>query len=87
MTGITLHESTKSHVSFIILAKSDHVATVVASLDLQVGPVSVLRLHLRYQQWNEDSNAHSQKCSKNLAKADLQDSIKPVLNWFFQNET
>ena len=39
-TGITLHVSTNSqHVSFIMLSKSNHVATVVASFNLLVGVV------------------------------------------------
>ena len=85
-TGITLHVSTNfQHVSFIMLAKSDHVATVVASVNLLVAVVFVLPLHCLYQ-WNEGF-----ECSLpqhfNFAKADLQDSIRPGLNWFFQNET
>jgi hypothetical protein len=53
LTGNTLHVSTNSqHVSFIMLAKSDHVATVVASVNLLVGAASELRLHCHHQ-WNE----------------------------------
>jgi hypothetical protein len=35
-----------------MLAKSNHVATVVASIDLPVKSLSLLRLHC-YHQWNE----------------------------------
>jgi hypothetical protein len=35
-----------------MLAKSSHVATVVASIDLSVGALSLLRLHC-YHQWDE----------------------------------
>ena len=85
-TGITLHVSTNSqHVSFIMLAKSNHVATVVASFDLLVGVVFVLTLQCPYQ-WDEGFECSLPQLS-NFAKVDWQDSIKPGLNWFFQNET
>jgi hypothetical protein len=35
-----------------MLAKSNHVATIVASIDLPMGALSLLRLHC-YHQWNE----------------------------------
>ena len=82
-TGITLHVSTNfQHVSFIMLAKSDHVATVVANVDLLVGASWELPLHCHYQ-WNEGIECSLPQRS-NFAKVDLQDSIKPGLNWFFQ---
>jgi hypothetical protein len=49
-TELTLHVLTKcQHVSHIKLAKSNNVATVVASIDLPVGAFSLLRVH-RYHQ-------------------------------------
>ena len=52
-TALTLHVLTNSqHVSFIMLAKSNHVATVVASINLPVKTLSLLRLHC-YHQCNE----------------------------------
>ena len=85
-TEITLHVSTNfQHVSFIMVAKSDHVATVVASVDLLVGALWELPLHCHYQ-WNEGFECSLPQHS-NFVKADLQDSIRPGLNWFFQNET
>jgi hypothetical protein len=76
-------------VSFITFAKYDHVATVVVSNDLQVGVALVLRLQCHSYQWNEGFECslpqHHLTCF--FAKGDLKDSIKPGLNWFFQNET
>jgi hypothetical protein len=58
-TVTTLHVSTNSqHVLYLMLAKHDHVATVVAGTTLLAGTVLLLRLHC-YHQCNEDSNAHS----------------------------
>jgi hypothetical protein len=72
-----------------MLAKSNHVATVVASINLPVKTLSLLRLHF-FHQWNEGFECSLPQHSKlwqTLAKTDLQDSIKPGLNRFFQNET
>ena len=75
-TGINFHVSTNfQHVSFIMLAKSNHVATVVASVDLLVGASWELPLHYHYQ-WNEGFECSLPQRS-NFAKADLQDSIRP----------
>ena len=58
-TVTTLHVSTNSQcVLYLMLAKHDHVATVVAGMNLLVGTASLLRLHC-YHQCNEDSNAQS----------------------------
>jgi hypothetical protein len=52
-TELTLHVLTNcQHVSLIMLAKSNHVATVVAGIDLLIKALSLLRLHC-YHQWNE----------------------------------
>ena len=82
-TGVTCHVlTTFQHVACIMVAKCNHVATVVADLHSQAGAASALRLHC-FHQCNEDS-----KCSLpqhfDFAKANLQDSIKPGLNWFLQ---
>jgi hypothetical protein len=72
-----------------MLAKSNHVATVVASFDLLVKALSLLRLHC-YHQWNEGfecSLPQHPETLANFGKTDLQDSIEPGLNRFFQNET
>ena len=66
----------------MMLAKSDHVATVVASVDLLVGASWELQLHCHYQ-WNEGFECSLPQRSS-FAKVDLQDSIRPGLNWFFQ---
>jgi len=85
-TGITLHVSAYSqHVSFIMLAKYNHVATVVAIVDLEVGVLSVLRLQCHHQ-WDEGFECSLPQHS-NFAKGGLQDSIKLGLNQFFQDET
>jgi hypothetical protein len=85
-TGITLHVSTYSqHVSFIMLAKYNHAAKVVAIVNLEVGVLSVLRLQCHHQ-WDEGFDCSLPQHS-NFAKGGLQDSIKPGLNQFFQDET
>ena len=59
-TVTTLHVSTNSqHVFCFMLAKHDHVASIVAETNLLVGTASLLRLHWCYHQCNEDSDAHS----------------------------
>jgi hypothetical protein len=76
-------------VSLIMMAKFNHVATVVAGIDLLVKALSLLRLHCCHQ-WNEDFECSFQQNSKlwqTLAKTVLQDSIKPGLNRFLQSET
>jgi hypothetical protein len=64
-TELTRHVLTNcQHVSLImILAKSNHVATVVAGIDLLVKVLSLLRLHC-YHQWNEGFECSFQQHSK-----------------------
>jgi hypothetical protein len=63
-TELTLHVLTNcQHVSLIMLAKSNHVATVVAGIDLLVKTLSSLRLHCYYQ-WNEGFECSLQQHSK-----------------------
>ena len=68
-----------------MLAKYYHVATVVAIVDLEVGVLSVLRLQCHHQ-WDEGFECSLPQHSY-FAKGGLQDSIKPGLNQFFQDET
>jgi hypothetical protein len=85
-TAISLYVPTNfQHVSLIMLAKSGHVATVVATDNLLVEVELVLTFQCPYQ-WNEGFECSLPQPS-NFAKVDRQDSIKPGLNWFFQNET
>ncbi len=52
-TELSLHVLTNcQHVSLIMMAKFNHVATVVAGINLLVKALSLLRLHC-YHQWNE----------------------------------
>jgi hypothetical protein len=52
-TELTLHVLTNcQHVSLIMLAKPNHVATVVVGINLLVKALSLLGLHC-YHQWNE----------------------------------
>ena len=63
-TELTLHVLTNcQHVSLIMLAKSNHVATVVAGIDMLVKALSLLRLHC-YHQWNEGFECSLQQHSK-----------------------
>jgi hypothetical protein len=86
-TALTLHVQTNcQHVSLILLSKSNHVASVVASFNLPVGALSLLRLHC-FHQWNEGFEYVHSHNILNFGKTDLQDSIKPGLNSFFQTST
>ena len=89
-TELTLHVLTNyQHVSLIMLAKSGHVATVVATVNSLVK----LELELTFQcpyQWDEGfecSLPQHPETLANFGKTVLQDSIKPGLNRFFQSET
>ena len=63
-TELTLHVLTNcQHVSLIMMAKFNHVATVVAGIDLLVKALSLLRLHCCHQ-WNEDFECSFQQHSK-----------------------
>ena len=59
------------HVSFTMLAKSSHVATVVASIVLTVGTLSLLRLQ-SYHQWNAGFECslpqHTKLCQSRSAR-------------------
>ena len=85
-TANSLHVlSNFQHVSLIMLAKSGHVATVVATVNLFVKVELVLTFQCPYQ-WDEGFECSLPQPS-NFAKVDRQDSIGPGLNWFFQDET
>ena len=85
-TVISLHVPTNSqHVSLIMLAKSGHVATVVAITNSLLEVELVLTFQCSYQ-WDEGFECSLPQPS-NFAKIDRQDSIGPGLNWFFQDET
>ncbi len=63
-TESTLHVLTNcQHVSLIMMAKFNHVATVVAGIDLLVKALSLLRLHCCHH-WNEDLECSFQQHSK-----------------------
>jgi hypothetical protein len=85
-TAISLHVLTNfQHVSLIMLAKSGHVATVVATVNSFVKAELVLTFQCPYQ-WDEGFECSLPQPS-NFAKVDRQDSIGPGLNWFLQSET
>jgi hypothetical protein len=85
-TVISLHVSTNfQHVSLIMLAKSNHVATVVAIINLLVEVELVLTFQCP-DQWDEGFECSLSQEPSNFAKVDWH-SIGPGLNWFFQNET
>ena len=85
-TANSLHVlSNFQHVSLIMLAKSGHVATVVATVNSFVKAELVLTFQCPYQ-WDEGFECLLPQPS-NFAKVDWQDSIGPGLNWFFQSET
>ena len=85
-TAISLYVPTNfQHVSLIMLAKSGHVATVVATVNLLVKVELELTFQCPYQ-WDEGFECSLPQPS-NFAKVDRQDSIGPGLNWFFQDET
>jgi hypothetical protein len=63
-TELTLHVLTNcQHVSLIMMAKFNHVATVVAGIDFLVKALSLLRLHCCHQ-WNEDFECSFQQHPK-----------------------
>ncbi len=71
-TDFFLYVLTNSkHVSFTMLPKSSHVATVVASIGLTVGTLSLLRLQ-SYHQWNEGFECslpqHTKLCQNRPAR-------------------
>jgi hypothetical protein len=68
-----------------MLAKSGHVATVVATVNSLVKVELELTFQCPYQ-WDEGFECLLPQPS-NFAKVDWQDSIGPGLNWFFQSET
>ena len=85
-TAIFLYVPTNfQHVSLIMLAKSGHVATVVATVNSLVKVELELTFQCPYQ-WDEGFECLLPQPS-NFAKVDWQDSIGPGLNWFFQSET
>jgi hypothetical protein len=87
-TANSLHVlSNFQHVSLIMLAKSGHVATVVAIITFVNSLVKaelVLTCQCLYQ-WDEGFECSLPQPS-NFAKVDRQDSIGPGLNWFLQSK-
>jgi hypothetical protein len=63
-TELILHVLTnRQHVSLIMLAKSYHVATVVAGINSLVKALSLLKVHCHHQ-WNEGFECSLQQHSK-----------------------